>query len=395
MSPLKILVVLLGLSFGALAWTPLPEPFTEHCIVGEKNEYDPSKAKDVKWFDIDLDAPAYHRWDAVANEYKDQMRALINVIKNLTYPLFQGKLIQWVDKNMGSWDKRLKQPYQDELKGISNVSGLNLGEVVLYNAFYEINAVCTSIVAQDNNNKLYHARNLDFGLFLGWNPKTHDWALTEKLRSMIINVRWMKGGKVLYKSNNFAGYVGIYNAVKQGVFTLTANERYAVAGGYIGLINWLLGVGDANWMTWATRQAMEQATSYDQAINMLSTVELMSPAYFIVGGTSSGQGSVISRGLKNVVARVNMNMSDPNGWYVLETNYDPNSTVFWLDDRRVPGNMCMQKMGRSQAGFQGIYNVLSSKTNYNKLTVYTVLMNVESGALETYIRKCPDPCWPW
>ena len=42
-----------------------------------------------------------------------------------------------------------------------------VGEVVLYNIFYEVFTVCTSIVAQDTNGKLYHARNLDFGLFLG------------------------------------------------------------------------------------------------------------------------------------------------------------------------------------------------------------------------------------
>ena len=42
-----------------------------------------------------------------------------------------------------------------------------VGEVVLYNIFYEVFTVCTSIVAQDTNGKMYHARNLDFGLFLG------------------------------------------------------------------------------------------------------------------------------------------------------------------------------------------------------------------------------------
>lgn len=72
-----------------------------------------------------------------------------------------------------------------------------LGEIVLYNIFYEIFTVCTSIVAEDTQGKLYHARNLDFGLFLGWNPKTHQWAITEKLRKMIVNINWKKNGKVV------------------------------------------------------------------------------------------------------------------------------------------------------------------------------------------------------
>jgi len=41
---------------------------------------------------------------------------------------------------------------------------------VLYNIFYEIFTVCTSIVGQDKSGKMYHARNLDFGLLLGYVP---------------------------------------------------------------------------------------------------------------------------------------------------------------------------------------------------------------------------------
>ncbi len=58
--------------------------------------------------------------------------------------------------------------YGDEIKGIANATNIQLGELMLYNMFYEIFTLCTSIVGQDQNGKMYHARNLDFGLFLGW-----------------------------------------------------------------------------------------------------------------------------------------------------------------------------------------------------------------------------------
>ncbi len=61
----------------------------------------------------------------------------------------------------------LPAPFGDEIKGIANKTGIPLGEVVLYNIFYEVFTVCTSIVAQDTKGQLYHARNLDFGLFMG------------------------------------------------------------------------------------------------------------------------------------------------------------------------------------------------------------------------------------
>ena len=65
----------------------------------------------------------------------------------------------------------LPAPYGDEIKGIANVTGINLGEVVLFNIFYEVFTLCTSLVAQDANGNVYHARNLDFGVFLGWDLK--------------------------------------------------------------------------------------------------------------------------------------------------------------------------------------------------------------------------------
>ncbi len=119
----------------------------------------------------------------------------------------------------GSLADTLPAPFGDEIKGIAQATGLPLGEsnvsvigsqlrdaeffaacvqkadllfpvageVVLYNIFYEVFTVCTSVVAQDTNGKLYHARNLDFGLFMGWVFP----AAWEKLCSLSMwNLQW-------------------------------------------------------------------------------------------------------------------------------------------------------------------------------------------------------------
>lgn len=371
----------------------LPEPYTETCIIGKENKYDPKRAKEVQWFNVDLDQPAKTRWREIAAKYKFQIVELIQVIKELSFPFFHGKLIQWVDKNMSPWGKRLPQPYQDEIKGIAEEVGLPVGELVLYNIFYEIFTVCTSIVAEDPTGKLYHARNLDFGLFMGWNETNHSWELTQRLHDMVVNVNWMKNGKLLYKSNNFAGFVGIYNAVRPGLFTVTANERFNIDGGYVGLIMWLLGVGESKWMSWATREVVEQAKSYQEAVKRFTTEKLMSPVYFIVGGNKTGQGCIISRGRTKTESIVTLDARKENGWYVLQTNYDPDKPPLYLDDRRTPGNKCMQKMGQNHLGFPGLFNVLSSTTNLNKLTAYTVLMQVNTAKFETYLQTCTESCW--
>lgn len=74
-------------------------------------------------------------------------------------------------------------PFGDEMKGIAKISGIPLGncycvacqfiivfltgEIVLYNIFFEVSGLCTSIIGQTENGKLFHARNLDFGLLMG------------------------------------------------------------------------------------------------------------------------------------------------------------------------------------------------------------------------------------
>lgn len=61
----------------------------------------------------------------------------------------------------------LPQPYKEEIEGISSVSGLPVSTVTLYNVFYEAFTFCTSLVIEDQSGHLYHARNLDTGVFLG------------------------------------------------------------------------------------------------------------------------------------------------------------------------------------------------------------------------------------
>ena len=59
--------------------------------------------------------------------------------------------------------------------------------------------VCTSIIGEDNNGQLYHARNLDFGLFLGWDNGNDTWLMSERLRKIVVNVDFQRDGKTVYQ----------------------------------------------------------------------------------------------------------------------------------------------------------------------------------------------------
>lgn len=361
----------------------------------ETGKYPPDPKTKVESFTINLDLPPEQRWTELAKAKAPQIKYLIDGFKEFVadFGNASGKIIEFVDKEGASLDQTLPYPFGGELKGISAATGINLGEVVLYNLFYEFFTVCTSIVAQDPAGKLYHARNLDFGLFMGWDIKNKTWAITERLRPLIVNLDWQRKGKTVFKSVNYAGFTGILTAVKPNLFTFSMDERFNADGGFIGIIKWLLGDHSQRWMGFLTRDVMENATSYEEAQVKLQKTVMLAPAYFILGGNKPGQASVITRSRDAAVDT--WQMRNASGWYILETNYDHWEAPLFLDDRRTPAHKCMDKMTQANAGFKGIFNVLSSEPMLNKLTTYTALMQVDAGSLETYIQDCKDPCTPW
>ncbi|KHJ84200.1 acid ceramidase family protein, partial [Oesophagostomum dentatum] len=280
-------VLLLAVAFSAALarHVDLPAPYSDFCILqNNTNLYDPQKQFDFPWYNIDLDLPPKQRWTQVSKQYSQQIKDLIGVLIDLITPIFPNAL-EWVDTVFGNLEEKLPQPYRDEMMSIADDTGIPVGQIVIYNIFYEIFTVCTSIIAQDPNGHIVHARNLDFGLFLGWNPNTHEWSISSALRKMIINVNWIKDGKILYKSNNFAGYVGIYNGMKQNAFSVTANERFQLAGGYLGMYRWLTGLEpNGKWMSWLTRETLEQFNTFADAKQHLMTTPMLSPVYYILGG---------------------------------------------------------------------------------------------------------------
>ncbi|XP_017559592.1 N-acylsphingosine amidohydrolase (acid ceramidase) 1a isoform X1 [Pygocentrus nattereri] len=354
----------------------------------------PTFKGNVTWYTLNLDLPPSERWTHVIKEKKAELVAMIQAIKDLAGGFFHGKLIHLVDNELPLIVDTLPYPFNEEIKGLAAVSGVPLGEVVLFNIFYEIFTVCTSVVVEDLKGNIYHARNLDFGLFMGWDRKTHTWTITEKLKPLVVNVDFKRNNKTVFKSTSFAGYVGMLTGIRPKEFTLTVNERFSVDGGYIGILEWILGQRDGMWMSFLTRRVLENATSYEDAKNELAQTKLLAPAYFILGGNQTGQGCVITRTRINTLDIWEIALK-LGRWYVLETNYDHWEEPFFLDDRRTPAMKCMNKITQANITLQTIYDVLSTKPVLNKLTTYTSLMEVSTGKLESYIRACPNPCNPW
>ncbi|XP_033096592.1 acid ceramidase-like [Anneissia japonica] len=391
----KVILVAISLYIGILFDSTLSQdvpPFTEDC---RTDAYPPNEKDRVKTFVLNLDLPPKERWSNLAKEKAPELKAMIQSIIDLVGSVVNvTEAIAFIDKEFALLADQLPAPYGDEMKGIATAADIPLGQVVLYNVFYEIFTLCTSIIAEAPNGTLYHARNLDFGLFLGWDTENDKWALTEKLRPLIINVDYQSGGKTVARAVHFTGYIGVLTGVKPGVLTLSMNERFQLDGGYVGFIKWLLGDHSGKWMGFFLRETLVSSASYEAAKSSIMTEELLAPAYFILGGNSSGQGCVITRSRETMDNLEELKKTE-SGWFILQTNYDNWKTPPFFDDRRTPATKCMNKMTKEKAGLAGIYNVLSTKPVMNLLTTYTALMQVNSGYLETYIRDCPQPCFPW
>uniref|UniRef100_A0A8C7P760 Acid ceramidase n=1 Tax=Oncorhynchus mykiss TaxID=8022 RepID=A0A8C7P760_ONCMY len=347
----RLCCLLVSLSAVSAQFVP---PYTEECQTGMYPPKGPTFKGPVTWYTIDLDLPPSERWKLIITDKKAELVNMIQAIKDLANAFVpSGKLI-----DLPLIVNTLPYPFNEEIKGVATASGVPLGEVVLYNIFYEIFTVCTSLVP------------------------------------MVVNIDFQRGNKTVFKSTNFAGYVGMLTGIKPHAFTLTMNERFSLDGGYIGIVEWILGKRDGMWMSFLTRSVLENATSYEAAKNLLAQTKLLAPAYFILGGNQTGQGCVITRSrvLSLDIWEIELKLGR---WYVLETNYDHWKEPLFLDNRRTPAMKCMNQTTQANISLKTVYDVLSTKPVLNKLTTYTTLMDVNKGKLESYIRDCPNPCMPW
>ncbi|XP_006149747.1 acid ceramidase [Tupaia chinensis] len=370
-------------------------PWTEDC---RKSTYPPSGPTyrgPIPWYTIDLDLPPYKRWHELMTDKAPMIRTIVNSLKDLVNAFVpSGKVMKMVDEKLPGLLGNLPEPYEEEMKGIADVTEIPLGEIISFNIFYELFTICTSIITEDKEGHLLHGRNMDFGVFLGWNTNNNTWVITEQLKPLTVNLDFQRNKKTVFKASSFAGYVGMLTGFKPGLFSLTLNERFNINGGYLGILEWILGKKDAMWIGFITRLVLENSTSYEEARNILTKTKLMAPAYFILGGNQSGEGCVITRSRKESLDVYELNPKQGR-WYVVQTNYDRWKNPFFLDDRRTPAKMCLNRTTQEKLSFTTLYDVLSTKPVLNKLTVFTTLMDVTKGQYEAYLRDCPEPCIGW
>lgn len=361
--------------------------------------YPPSSVDLVERFVVDLDRPPTERWEELARKKSPEIQALREGFRSVFGAKFIGDyFLRLTNRYMGVFVRTLPAPYAEEIASVAKFANVTVEEATLFNLFYEFFSVCTSIVATDAGGRPTHGRNMDFGLFLGWNSKLHSWRMTELLRATVVELEWQRNNRTLFRSVNFAGYVGVLTGMKAEVFSLTIDIRFKLNGGYLGLIQWLAGARDIAFAGFVAREVLENNNTYSDAVQSLSNAKLIAPIYFIVGGTQSREGVVLTKE-RNIRTASRYTMVDNErkfgeDWFVLATNYDLDGSAPFFDDRMTPAATCLSRLGKAGVGKEGLFNVLSTDPNLNRLTVYTTLMQVKPDSMETYIQRCYN-CSLW
>ncbi|CAG5104631.1 Oidioi.mRNA.OKI2018_I69.chr1.g1404.t1.cds [Oikopleura dioica] len=377
-------------------------PFHEKCQAGSYPE------KRVLWrpksAEINLDLAPIERWSELAKTYSKELHAAVNDVVVLADKI-DAKIVPFVREKLPELAETLPQNYVDEMSSLSQGAGLPFGDIVLFNIFYEAFSACTSVVAKNGSGGVHHARNMDFGLFLGFDFKNMTWSLTEALRPSLIHLDFLKNGELQFSSASFIGYVGIFTAVKKQKFSLTINERFNIDGGWVGILEWILGKHSANWLGFLTRDLFEKCDDFRCAQDLLKTAEMVSPVYFVLASGERPLGEIIVRDREDVSQTVKIGEeSDPSkssSWFLLQTNYDPSQEPPFFDDRRHPALKCISELSSENASGENfitkeaLFDVLSTKPSLNMLTVYTSLIDIQEGSIESFVRECPFPCTPW
>uniref|UniRef100_A0A2I3MBA1 ceramidase n=1 Tax=Papio anubis TaxID=9555 RepID=A0A2I3MBA1_PAPAN len=240
----------------------------------------------------------------------------------------------------------------------------------------------------------WYTINLDLPPYKRWHELMVDKApmlkvIVNSLKNMVNT--FVPSGKVMQiVDEKLPGLLGNF----PGPFEEEMRGIAAVTDIPLGILEWILGKKDAMWIGFLTRTVLENSTSYEEAKNILTKTKILAPAYFILGGNQSGEGCVITRDRKESLDVYELDAKQGR-WYVVQTNYDRWKNPFFLDDRRTPAKMCLNRTTQENISFENMYDVLSTKPVLNKLTVFTTLIDVTKDQFETYIRDCPDPCIGW
>jgi len=342
--------------------------------------------KPLETFEIDLDTDPKLRWTDVVKQKKDDILLLLDALDILIGG-------DDADELIAATNASLTGEYRQEMEGIASTIGTSFERVLMANIYYEISGVgsssldlsrsCTSIVVVNRKNKtVYLARNQDY-------PPPFE--LVE-----IHAVFKRNGNTTVYEGTTFAGTIGLATATKPGGWAVSINARANILKGTKDA----LPTAVANARTGGsifpliTREALEEAETFDDAMHYLSSKAMIMEGYIIVGGIAPSQGAIVTRnasGAETNILWMDGTEHDGGGgdWYVVQTNTDhwrdaPSYPGYKNTSRRGTATRSLDTIGTENIGVDALFGVLSTPPVRNFATIHTDFAIPETDLYETY-----------
>jgi len=278
-----------------------------------------------------------------------------------------------------SWIQSYDKEFAEECQAIADILNVSVGFVAATNFMYETAAFCSGIIAQLPSGVIVHARNMDYHLF------------PSMVADIIFHGKFYKDGAVLFEGIGLAGTLGILIGFRQEEYTLSLNTRHSLDNK--NLVNWI-GSGVPGVMKnfynilWkkrvgvltAMRRVMENAQNYEDAEKMVMEMQISAPAYFLLSGKRSNEGKIIVRNRERVDKVYQLDV-DKGDWYLVQTNYDKETSDPQYDNRRSAAEFRMALLEYENATAENIFQILAQYPSYSSNTLLTV-MSASQGEYE-------------
>lgn len=337
-------------------------------------------------FTLDLGASAYERWAPVvealldAHGYEYTWKPLHDFMLDVV------PYSDWV-LTAPLWDLVLASfpaEQREEVKAMHQLlqsKGYNwtVGQLTMAQLFYEVEEGCTSIVAQNTNGSIFHARNLDYGL--------------PGLQNFTATLTFLQDGHPVYRGTTYVGYFGLLTGQRlqpdgRATWSVSLNEREEKNPWLRTVAALLTGAQNVGFIL---RRALQTHADFPAAMVGLRTEHFSAPAYVTLAGVVAGDGAVITRDRLGVAEApqgrgvLELNASDGE-WYRMQFNSDNWEPFPSWDHRLEVGQAAMEALGQEHVDNDGLRNVLEQSPVLNSETTYTSLIFNDIGYFQTIVR---------
>ena len=313
--------------------------------------------KELPIYKINLDLPVKDRYREIFHIYKDKVKVYSAVVAQTN----SAKLISRLNFGKYLINRKTQNPeWYEFIEELANITGITLSQAALLSANYEL--FCSSIIVQDKDNKIFLGRNLDFETYY-------------VISHLVYEAHYYRNGILESKNVELVGHRGIVNGVKLGKFSVSLNKREKG-----NILDHLFRIYTGKTTpSFTLLNVIEKAYSYAEAIQILNSTSLTAPAYFIISGINSNEGSIITRDLDTVYRTDELDV-DNGIWFLVTTNTDLDKDESPDDFRRIPAQNNLKNIGRENINYENLFsNVMSVYPTNNHFTAFTTIQSTVDG----------------